>query len=55
MTFDQLNLLVDYIDAKIAEHAARNSSDGGLCEIQHSYEILDLLFETLTPNQTTEQ
>jgi len=32
MTDEQIDLLIAYIDAKIDEHACKNSSDGGLIE-----------------------
>lgn len=32
MTEEQLDLLIKYINAKIAEHAAENHSDGALVE-----------------------
>jgi len=32
MTNEQIDLLIEYIKAKIQEHAAESSSDGGLVE-----------------------
>jgi hypothetical protein len=55
MTPEQLQLLLEYIDAKIDEFAARDSSDGGLAESINTFKIKDLLFETLNQTQTTEQ
>jgi hypothetical protein len=32
MTVDQINLLIAYIDARIREHMAQGTHDGGLAE-----------------------
>jgi hypothetical protein len=38
MSETQIDLLIAYIDAKIAEHAAETSSDGGMRETIRTYE-----------------
>lgn len=50
MTKEQADKLIDLIDAKISELAARNSSDGGLSESIRVSELTKEFYETLENN-----
>jgi len=50
MTKEQADKLLDLIDAKFSEFAARNSSDGGLSESIRVIELTKEFYETLENN-----
>ena len=50
MTKEQLRLLIEYIDAKISEYSARDTSDGGLIESMTANKIKDELYKIAVDN-----
>jgi len=54
MSEEELNALLDIVDAKIAERAARDSDDGGLVEGIRVRALIDSYLDEFAPKEAAE-